>query len=84
MTGEGWTDQMYLMWAAQDKPIPVLFFIVLILFGMFFVLNLGLAVISDSYEKTMEQDDQEEEKLKDKTKDKATIIDGLQKRKNAL
>ena len=53
---------MYLMWATHNKPLPVIFFIVLILFGMFFVLNLGLAVISDSYEKTMEKDqlDQDE------------------------
>ena len=51
MTGEGWTDIMYVMWYHHNSAIVVLFFIILIVFGVFFVLNLFLAVISDTFEK---------------------------------
>lgn len=51
MTGEGWSTMMYIMWHHSNKALVVAFFTILILFGVFFVLNLFLAVISDSFSK---------------------------------
>ena len=51
MTGEGWSTMMYIMWNKYNPTLVVSFFSFLILFGVFFVLNLFLAVISDSFNK---------------------------------
>jgi len=51
MTGEGWSTMMYIMWHQKNKTLVITFFTFLILFGVFFVLNLFLAVISDSFSK---------------------------------
>lgn len=51
MTGEGWSTMMYTMWDHFPTGLVVGFFTILILFGVFFVLNLFLAVISDSFAK---------------------------------
>lgn len=41
---------MYMLWYAYNPYIVVAFFIILVLFGVFFVLNLFLAVISDNFQ----------------------------------
>lgn len=61
---------MYTMW---DKYPPIgvfIFFIILILFGVFFVLNLFLAVISDSFGKTQDEIEEEE---REQAKAKAAV-----------
>jgi len=57
MTGEGWSTMMYLMWGKYPTSIVVSFFSFLIVFGVFFVLNLFLAVISDSFSKVNQDED---------------------------
>ena len=51
MTGEGWSVMMYIMWHTFNSSLVISFFTLLIIFGVFFVLNLFLAVISDSFDK---------------------------------
>ena len=51
LTGEGWSFLMYLLWHTFSKPLVALYFVFLILFGVFFVLNLFLAVIKNNFEK---------------------------------
>ena len=51
MTGEGWSVMMYIMWDRYSEWLVVFYFTVLILFGVFFVFNLFIAVLSDSYVK---------------------------------
>jgi hypothetical protein len=57
MTGEGWTDMMYTLWNHKDsrklttgRYIVSFYFLAVVFFLVFFVLNLFLAVISDSFE----------------------------------
>ena len=51
---------MYTMWDHYNPLLVFFFFIILILFGVFFVLNLFLAVISDSFGKTQDEIEEEE------------------------
>ena len=51
MTGEGWSTMMYTQWDHFSPSLVIGFFTILILIGVFFVLNLFLAVISDSFAK---------------------------------
>ena len=51
MTGEGWSVMMYIMWERYPVWMVVTYFVILILFGVFFVFNLFIAVLSDSYVK---------------------------------
>jgi preprotein translocase subunit SecG len=57
MTGEGWSTMMYILWKHHNRVIVFSFFTFLILFGVFFVLNLFLAVISDSFSKVNQSED---------------------------
>lgn len=49
ITEEGWTGIMYMAMDANQPLIGALFFLVLIIFASFFVMNLTLAVISDEF-----------------------------------
>jgi len=52
ITLEGWTDTMYALNASWGISVfNALYFIFLIMFGSFFLLNFALAVIWDEYEK---------------------------------
>ena len=51
LTGEGWSDLMYMLWKSYSKTYVGIYFMFLIFFGSFFVLNLFLAVISNNFEK---------------------------------
>ena len=57
MTLEGWSDVMMIVWRCFS-PFMVLFFIIVVLMGAFFLLNLTLAVINTSF--TNAQKEQEE------------------------
>ena len=55
ITLEGWVDVMYALnhtWGLA--PVTAIYFILLIMFGSFFLLNLALAVIWDEYVKASE------------------------------
>jgi len=62
MTGEGWSVMMYIMWHRFSSTLVIMFFTLLIIFGVFFVLNLFLAVISDSFDKVNQEEDNKEYK----------------------
>lgn len=47
---------MYIYWDAKNTSIVVIYFVSLILFGVFFILNLFLAVISDSFSKEQQKE----------------------------
>lgn len=48
ITGEGWTDAMYMVMRG-NHPSASLYFIALTLFGSFYVVNLFLAVLWETY-----------------------------------
>ncbi|KAA0176357.1 hypothetical protein FNF27_02053 [Cafeteria roenbergensis] len=51
ITLEGWVDVMYALTRAWGiEPVVTLYFILVIMFGAFFLLNLALAVVWDEYE----------------------------------
>ena len=63
ITLEGWVDVMYGLNASWGiAPFNAFYFICLILFGSFFLLNLALAVIWDEYEKAEQQEAEKHEK----------------------
>eukprot|EP00656_Telonema_subtile_P054003 TRINITY_DN7944_c0_g1_i4.p1 TRINITY_DN7944_c0_g1~~TRINITY_DN7944_c0_g1_i4.p1 ORF type:complete len:1564 (+),score=583.71 TRINITY_DN7944_c0_g1_i4:124-4815(+) len=64
ITLEGWVDLMYNIQDAYSDPVSSIFFLLLILLGALFVLNLALAVVADEYdaqEAEGEQDEQDEQ-----------------------
>lgn len=56
VTLEGWVDQMYWLEDSYGSYAPPIFFILLIIFGSLFALNLALAVISDNYSANVQRD----------------------------
>jgi hypothetical protein len=64
VTMEGWTDVMYQLQDSWGGLITALYFVFLILFGSFFVLNLMLAVIWEQFEEMKEKDLEAQEMLK--------------------
>ena len=57
ITMEGWTDVMYLVSDAYNGVVAAVYFVFLILFGSFFLLNLTLAVIWDNFGGNKELED---------------------------
>ncbi|XP_029463873.1 voltage-dependent L-type calcium channel subunit alpha-1F [Rhinatrema bivittatum] len=55
ITMEGWTDVLYWMQDAMGYELPWLYFVSLIIFGSFFVLNLVLGVLSGEFSKEREK-----------------------------
>ncbi|CEM21952.1 unnamed protein product [Vitrella brassicaformis CCMP3155] len=51
VTMEGWVDIMYMLQDSYNDWAPPLYFCVLVLFGSFFLLNISLAVVFDSFSK---------------------------------
>ena len=51
ITLEGWTDLMYLMMDANMGAMSIVFFVLLVVFGSFFILNAILAVIMMEFDK---------------------------------
>ncbi|KAJ9468458.1 Sodium channel protein 60E [Diplonema papillatum] len=60
LTLEGWTDIMYII---QDvsSDFGVIYFILLILLGSYFILNLALAVINEEFDKIKRWEDEQQE-----------------------
>lgn len=61
ITLEGWVDLMYNMQDAYSDAVSTIFFLLLILLGALFVLNLALAVVADEYDAQEDQDEEEDE-----------------------
>ncbi|XP_066472360.1 voltage-dependent L-type calcium channel subunit alpha-1F [Tiliqua scincoides] len=55
ITMEGWTDVLYWMQDAMGHELPWLYFVSLVIFGSFFVLNLVLGVLSGEFSKEREK-----------------------------
>uniref|UniRef100_A0A8C9X347 Voltage-dependent L-type calcium channel subunit alpha n=1 Tax=Sander lucioperca TaxID=283035 RepID=A0A8C9X347_SANLU len=55
ITMEGWTDVLYWMNDAIGFELPWVYFVSLVIFGSFFVLNLVLGVLSGSFSKEREK-----------------------------
>uniref|UniRef100_A0A4X2LTD0 Voltage-dependent L-type calcium channel subunit alpha n=1 Tax=Vombatus ursinus TaxID=29139 RepID=A0A4X2LTD0_VOMUR len=55
VTMEGWTDVLYWMQDAMGYELPWLYFVSLVIFGSFFVLNLVLGVLSGEFSKEREK-----------------------------
>uniref|UniRef100_A0A8C5C6R8 Voltage-dependent L-type calcium channel subunit alpha n=1 Tax=Gadus morhua TaxID=8049 RepID=A0A8C5C6R8_GADMO len=55
ITMEGWTDVLYWMNDAMGFELPWLYFVSLVIFGSFFVLNLVLGVLSGEFSKEREK-----------------------------
>ncbi|KAL3665815.1 hypothetical protein V7S43_009242 [Phytophthora oleae] len=70
ITQEGWTIIMYMVMDSSQPTIGAIFFVVLIIFASFFVMNLTLAVISEEFNldqkpgKTAAEKREEERKAK--------------------
>ena len=61
ITLEGWVDMMYNYYDASSPIISVIFFILLVVFGSFFALNLVLAQIMESFYVTVAKEREKEE-----------------------
>ncbi|XP_062842400.1 calcium channel, voltage-dependent, L type, alpha 1D subunit, a isoform X2 [Trichomycterus rosablanca] len=55
ITMEGWTDVLYWMNDAMGMELPWVYFVSLVIFGSFFVLNLVLGVLSGEFSKEREK-----------------------------
>ncbi|KAJ1620093.1 Ion transport protein-domain-containing protein [Pavlovales sp. CCMP2436] len=55
-TLEGWSDIMYMAGAGADEWLSVVYFLLLIVLGSFFVVNLFLAVIFESFQEATAED----------------------------
>jgi hypothetical protein len=77
ITMEGWTDVMYMVMDAYQGVVAGVYFVVLIMFGSFFLLNLLLAVIWEQFSESQKQDEEERDaRMKKRQQDE---IDHLRK-----
>lgn len=71
ITMEGWTDVMYQVQDAHNSVVAAFYFIFLILFGSFFLLNLTLAVIWDNFSMGSKEEDEKAEVAADEARREA-------------
>jgi len=79
ITLEGWTDVMYMLMDAYNPVMTSSFFIILVCFGSFFVLNLLLAVLENNYnEQEQANTDRKDQEKAQREKELLTIqIDAM-------
>jgi len=77
MTMEGWVDIMYMVQDGAGMVAPTLYFIFVILVTSFFVLNMILAVISETYEDIETLDAQEESEKEKSEKDTSEALEPM-------
>ena len=77
ITLEGWVDMMYNLMDEGNPITAALFFCLLVLFGAFFLLNIILAVIMQSFDEINSKQGTEEDKL-NHTQDGQQPKDGTQ------
>lgn len=56
LTLEGWSLQMYALMDSGNEVLAIIFYMILITFGSYFILNLILAVIMGSFTKFENQE----------------------------
>jgi hypothetical protein len=66
ITLEGWTDMMYIVRDATESYISDVFFIICVLFGAFFVLNLMIAVQFTHLGEAFDAEDRRQKEIKEK------------------
>lgn len=64
ITLEGWTDMMYIMRDATHSKLSDAFFIICVLFGAFFVLNLMIAVQFTYLGEAFDEDERRQKEIK--------------------
>ena len=68
VTLEGWVDQMYMLRKTAGEASAVIFFLVLVLVGSHFIVNLFLAVLFESFNKAQEERSREERSREERSK----------------
>jgi hypothetical protein len=66
ITLEGWTDMMYIMRDATHNKVSDIFFVMIVLFGAFFVLNLMIAVQFTYLGEAFDEDDRRQREIKER------------------
>ena len=62
ITLEGWTNQMYYIMETANPTIAVIYYLLLILFGSFILINLTLAVIMSKFREAWSEVEEEVKK----------------------
>jgi hypothetical protein len=79
ITEEGWTKILYMLMDVFGASVSVPYFVLLILFGVFFVLQLLLAVLEDNFSRA---NDVVQSKVKQEEEEKAAKVRRLKNMKN--
>lgn len=66
ITLEGWTSMMYIVRDAENTNIYDIFFLMCVLFGSYFVLNLMIAVQFTYLGDAFDEEDRRQKAIKDK------------------
>ena len=66
ITLEGWTSMMYIIRDAEDSKMFDIFFLMCVLFGSYFVLNLMIAVQFTYLGDAFDEEDRRQKEIKDK------------------
>lgn len=74
ITLEGWTDIMYMHMDVYQPGMTAMFFIILVMFGSFFVLNLLLAVLENNYNQQEELAHGRKELIKRRAENEAALV----------
>ncbi|KAA0159275.1 hypothetical protein FNF28_05910 [Cafeteria roenbergensis] len=70
ITMEGWTTIMYMVMDSYNGVVGGVYFVVLILFGSFFLLNLLLAVIWEQFSESQKQEEEDKARLLQEKEDR--------------
>lgn len=73
MTLEGWTEIMYFVWKATNSFVYDIYFVVIVIFGTYFVLNLMIAVQTSYLNSTIEEQDRKKKELKEQMRQINTL-----------
>merc|ERR1711871_1396027 len=71
MTCEGWTDIMYMLQDAHNDYFASVYFCLLILLTSFFLLNVALAVMGDTFSRLSEGPQEDEDEAKETEEEEA-------------
>jgi hypothetical protein len=76
ITMEGWVDVMYMVQDAFHDLLPAVLFVLLLMFGSLFLLNIALAVVWEAYSTLSAQLDEEMGDEEEEEENTADAIDG--------
>jgi len=74
ITLEGWVDVMYMVQDSYSDAVSSIYFVLMVLLGSLFVLNLALAVVADEYDAQGDDEEDEDEEDSDAEQDKAMQV----------